>query len=313
MLYFSSEYATIAWNTEISAVELVWLQNPSSEALRTALSAGLELLRMKRGQFWLTDLTHFKLIEIDDQEWGLNVWTPQAIAIGLKKLATVQPGTALSRINSKEYFKKSTYESAAFPSIDEARQWLKMTNQHIATPSAEITPRTTRTVPNPAPHQVFAPLPTKSLPTKSFSSSSPSASVIQYFVLEPHLKVWWDEEKRTVHADFTGFAKGEKLRNGLDHVLNLIRTKNARLYLPNLREFAPTDKADQEWFYADWMPRAVKAGLKRMAVVMPEKVVAQMSVRNVMENVQGVETMTFSNERQASDWLTFRALQVAYA
>jgi len=49
----------------------------------------------------------------------------------------------------------------------------------------------------------------------------------------------------------------------------------------------PVGGDDQDWVNGDWFPRLLKAGVQRMAVILPTKTTASMSVDAIMTEVEG--------------------------
>jgi hypothetical protein len=67
-----------------------------------------------------------------------------------------------------------------------------------------------------------------------------------------------------------------------------------------------TDKVDQEWGLREWVPQAYAAGLRKSAIIAPEKTVAQMSLRHLQhqtEKTYSIETRYFSDIATAKAWL----------
>jgi hypothetical protein len=119
-----------------------------------------------------------------------------------------------------------------------------------------------------------------------------------------HLTVEYDESMDAVVMDWHDFAQGEDYRSGLDNGLELVKRKKARNWLADLREMGTVSEDDQEWSNTDWFPRAMGTSLSNMAIIKPESVVADMSVDNIMEEVEGGELTThyFDNRLEAEQW-----------
>ncbi len=61
----------------------------------------------------------------------------------------------------------------------------------------------------------------------------------------------------------------------------------------------------QEWVNENFFPPILAVGVKRIAILMPEEIVLQLSLEQVMEESRGLEfeTKYFSNEQVAREWL----------
>lgn len=120
-----------------------------------------------------------------------------------------------------------------------------------------------------------------------------------------HLTVQYDESVDAVVMNWHDFAQGEEFRDGLDTGLELVQKKNAENWLADLREMETVAEDDQEWSNTDWFPRAMETSLTNMAIIKPESVIADMSVDNIMQEVEGgaLTTHYFDDRTEAEQWL----------
>ncbi|WP_299263947.1 STAS/SEC14 domain-containing protein [Halorientalis sp.] len=120
-----------------------------------------------------------------------------------------------------------------------------------------------------------------------------------------HLTVRYDESVDAVVMNWHNFARGEDFREGLDTGLELVEKRGAKNWLADLREMGTVADDDQEWSNTDWFPRAMGTSLLNMAIIKPESVVANMSVDNIMQEVEGGDLTThyFDNRDEAEQWL----------
>ena len=120
------------------------------------------------------------------------------------------------------------------------------------------------------------------------------------------LNIQWDEASQSVVMVWKSFAKGDKFRNGLDEGLELLRAKDARNWLADLRDLGTVTKDDQEWSNENWYPRAINAGVRKMAVIMPKSVISTMSVTRILTKVEKVdiETRYFDDLEASKVWLS---------
>lgn len=120
-----------------------------------------------------------------------------------------------------------------------------------------------------------------------------------------YLTVRYDDSVDAVVMNWHDFAQGEDFRDGLDTGLELVNEKRAENWLADLREMGAVAEDDQEWANTDWFPRAMGTSLTNMAIIKPESVVANMSVDNIMQEVEGGELTThyFDNRPEAEQWL----------
>lgn len=122
---------------------------------------------------------------------------------------------------------------------------------------------------------------------------------------ERFLTIHWDEPTQAVWAEWKEVVTGEPFRRGLNAGLELIHEKKARNWLADTKLLGPVPIEDLKWTNEDWMPRALAAGLRRMAFVIPKKVVVQMAVKDVVSKVDesALSTAHFNTLDEARAWL----------
>ncbi len=77
----------------------------------------------------------------------------------------------------------------------------------------------------------------------------------------------WDAVHRIVHSEWRAFANSAELRAALLKGIEAIKDHKATGYLTDTRKVRVVVPSDQEWIKQTWLPLAIEAGLKRIAVV----------------------------------------------
>lgn len=128
------------------------------------------------------------------------------------------------------------------------------------------------------------------------------------FYESPELRIDWDEQNQCVIMEWKGFVTGKTFRDSVDKGLELLIEKRSHKWLADLSKMGVISQEDQKWADEDWFPRAVKAGIRYMAMIRPQKIISQMSVRNVISQVGDlkIETEYFENAKDAKAWLCSR-------
>lgn len=100
---------------------------PGTEALESALDAGLEIIRTGRARKWLSDDRNGGALPKSHHEWGQNVWGPKAAAAGWKYWALLPPQAMLGSANMLrlvEIYAALGVTAKTFPSTNVAMEWL---------------------------------------------------------------------------------------------------------------------------------------------------------------------------------------------
>jgi hypothetical protein len=122
-----------------------------------------------------------------------------------------------------------------------------------------------------------------------------------------YVTISWDESSQAVILAWKGFISFDKLRMGLNKGLELYQAKGGKgRWLADTSQILPFSKEAERWVNEDWFPRAIAAGLKKMALVIPKSALGKMSVESVMGKVPGTELTTayFDSQEAAKKWLT---------
>ena len=118
--------------------------------------------------------------------------------------------------------------------------------------------------------------------------------------------LWFHEESRIVHHQFHGFVYGEAFRSCLLEGVTLLRKYGANKWLSDDRANSAISKEDFEWSTTEWRREAMNAGWRYWAVVLPEKVVGQMSLQKIFKQYEKdspVVAKLFTDPEPAMAWL----------
>lgn len=121
----------------------------------------------------------------------------------------------------------------------------------------------------------------------------------------PHLTIRWDQGTNCVHIEWKGFIHGEIVRDGLHRALAFFKQKNTDRWLGDTRKLKVMIEEDMKWINDVWFPQAFSAGLRKLAYVIPESALAQMSLKRLMSKVKDetCEIAYFSDLEEAKRWL----------
>jgi hypothetical protein len=100
----------------------------------------------------------------------------------------------------------------------------------------------------------------------------------------PTYSLSWNASAQCIEFTWNGFVKGADFHDGCNAMVKELSARKASRLIVDSRKYTVVDPADQLWSIQDWLPRALAAGLKHFAVVMPESVVGKMSVQNVIND-----------------------------
>jgi hypothetical protein len=114
-----------------------------------------------------------------------------------------------------------------------------------------------------------------------------------------------DPEAGIVHHVMHRFVVSAMFRQALDTGLALMQAHGASKWLSDDRRNGAISSDDAQWARTDWRPRAIAAGFRTWAMVLPEVVVGQMRTRRIVEEARrsGLTVRTFHDAAAALSWL----------
>jgi hypothetical protein len=126
-----------------------------------------------------------------------------------------------------------------------------------------------------------------------------------YFYAQGVASVRWDPAGSTVLVEWEGWASSAEFMALLDAEVRALTEHSCTQLLADCRRQKVLSPADQEWGDREWLPRAVAAGLKRFAIVLPISVLATMNLQERLRKVP--ETVLrvgyFNTLEEARAWL----------
>jgi hypothetical protein len=124
---------------------------------------------------------------------------------------------------------------------------------------------------------------------------------------EPYLTIHWDQDIRAVWMEWKSpaVATSEQFRRVQNAGIELLRQKGTHKWIADIRNLGPITPADAKFSSDDWFPRALAAGMRWMALVVPKKIVTKMTMKLTMNKVQDTRLVTayFDELEEARAWL----------
>jgi hypothetical protein len=87
-------------------------------------------------------------------------------------------------------------------------------------------------------------------------------------------------------------------------ILDAIRERKAASLVSDNRRLEGVADQDQLWLRDTWMPQAVAAGVKRIAVVLPQHGLGKLASEDIISRFGNTEfvTRTFGDVSEATEW-----------
>jgi hypothetical protein len=121
---------------------------------------------------------------------------------------------------------------------------------------------------------------------------------------EPWLSVQADSESRCVYAEWRGFANSSEFRASAMRILEAIKSIGAVALVTDNRRLEGVTEQDQMWIRDTLTPLMVNSGLKRIAVVVPQRGLGKIASEQILSQVgmKAFATRTFTTVSEAMEW-----------
>jgi hypothetical protein len=98
-----------------------------TDAFRTALSKGADILEANKLTKWMSDDRNHVVLSPEDENWARTVWFPRVKGAGWKHWAIVKPAAAIGALNLNRFlamYAELGINATLVTDFDEALQWL---------------------------------------------------------------------------------------------------------------------------------------------------------------------------------------------
>ena len=121
---------------------------------------------------------------------------------------------------------------------------------------------------------------------------------------EKVLQLSYEEELGAVIMEWIGFSSSLEFRTANEAVLQLLKERNTKKILADVRHMKIISLSDQQWLYQDWLPRTIKAGLEYVAFIESEDFFNRLTVDHVVQKINDQLTIKYFNTKLgAKNWI----------
>jgi hypothetical protein len=133
----------------------------------------------------------------------------------------------------------------------------------------------------------------------------PASSEV-YFDVPGVASVRWDEDGQLVLVEWQGWANTAEFAGLLEAEIAALRKHQCTRILADCRRQKVLNPADQDRANKEWLPRALAAGLKCFAVVVPSSALADVNLKASLDKIpaSALRVAYFATPDEARDWLS---------
>ena len=117
--------------------------------------------------------------------------------------------------------------------------------------------------------------------------------------------IFFDKDLNAVVMEWHGYANSEEFRNGTELMLNTLILNNTYKVLGDIRSMTIIGMDDQKWLETNFLPRAIKFGFKKLAIVTPQAYFNKVAVESISYKVdkEQLSITMFNNYEEAVNYL----------
>lgn len=131
-----------------------------------------------------------------------------------------------------------------------------------------------------------------------------SRRVDLYFSRRGVADVTWDANWNVVHIEAHGLQTAES-HAVLESAMRAMTDHQGSRWLIDGRDMKAIKQSHQEWITDNLLPRAIAAGLRVAAIVVPDSAEAMMNIDDMAKAAENeIEIRYFSTVENARDWLS---------
>lgn len=121
----------------------------------------------------------------------------------------------------------------------------------------------------------------------------------------PQISVWFYPEQAIIYSCMKGFCYGADYRDALMKGVETMKAHKAVKWLSDNRLGGAVARDEEEWGEKVWIPAARAARWKHWGVVLPERVIGQISLKRLLKQYDnlGINVRFFSDPDEAMKWL----------
>lgn len=117
--------------------------------------------------------------------------------------------------------------------------------------------------------------------------------------------IYFNSHLDAVVMEWDGYANSRQFREGTEEMLRILRQFKASRVLGDIADMVLIGMEDQKWLEEDFLPRAISAGFRTIAMVRPSSYFNKVAVESVSYKIdkEKLDIQFFSNREEAEDWL----------
>jgi hypothetical protein len=134
----------------------------------------------------------------------------------------------------------------------------------------------------------------------------PQPAGCKVYLEAPYVLIRWDPDGQWVFVQWKAWANSNEYRAAQEMVITALRENHASRNLIDSTDSRVVTEEDQQWLVEDWIPRAIAAGRRWTAIVLPKSALGRTIAENIDKHPRSnrVKVEHFETVEQAAAWLS---------
>ena len=118
--------------------------------------------------------------------------------------------------------------------------------------------------------------------------------------------VYFDKDLDAVVMKWTGYTNSGEFREGTELMLNTLIKNNCEKVLADIKDMTLIGSDDQQWLEHTFLPRAIRFGFKRLAMIKPSSYFNKVAVESISGKIdrKNLTVGYFDTLEEAIAWLS---------
>jgi len=118
-------------------------------------------------------------------------------------------------------------------------------------------------------------------------------------------KIYFDESIPCVRMDWNGYATSRQFREGTEQMLEALSKHRTAKVLADTKNMVLISGEDQDWLTEEFLPKAIQAGFRAIALVKPVHYFNKVAVETIAfkANQEKLRIQFFNDIEEAREWL----------
>ncbi|TGL63296.1 methyl-accepting chemotaxis protein [Leptospira sarikeiensis] len=115
--------------------------------------------------------------------------------------------------------------------------------------------------------------------------------------------LYYMKKNELVEVVWTENFSDEKYKEMLNKGLELVKEMNASKWMADTSDMGVTSPEAQTWVNENWFPRAINSSLRKIAIVIPQSVLAELAMDNSSLKAGNIELRNLPSREEGMKWL----------